>query len=322
MIRWRILAGVLALAWVACAPALSAAQTTVTSPVAGRLELRIEHAHGFPPFALTGERLAVRGIVAPFVAGQTVRISFYLDGRLAGKRTVRVTPAVNGEGEFVLGYSTSRRGVLTVKGVHAASAEMTAFSSSSQRVRFVASDLARGTSGAAVRLLQSGLAALHYSVSRGGVFDEATANAVVAYRKLTGLARVPSANIHVFRLLARGAGRFRVRYPGDGKHVEADLARQVLAEIDPGGRVHRIYTMSSGKPSTPTVSGRFRVYLKAPGTNAEGMVDSNYFLRGFAIHGYAEVPSYAASHGCLRVPIADAAAIYAWVSLGTRVDVS
>ncbi len=71
--------------------------------------------------------------------------------------------------------------------------------------------------------------------------------------------------------------------------------------------------MSSGKPSTPTVVGRFRVYTKTPGTNAEGMVDSNYFIRGYAIHGYPEVPTYAASHGCLRVPIPDAAAIYAWV---------
>lgn len=51
------------------------------------------------------------------------------------------------------------------------------------------------------------------------------------------------------------------------------------------------------------------------------MVDSNYFIRGYAIHGYAEVPTYAASHGCLRVPIPDAASIYSWVRIGTPVDV-
>jgi lipoprotein-anchoring transpeptidase ErfK/SrfK len=33
------------------------------------------------------------------------------------------------------------------------------------------------------------------------------------------------------------------------------------------------------------------------------------------------VPSYAASHGCLRVPIPDAPTIYAWVTMGTPVDV-
>ena len=51
------------------------------------------------------------------------------------------------------------------------------------------------------------------------------------------------------------------------------------------------------------------------------MVDSNYFIRGYAIHGYAEVPTYAASHGCLRIPIPDAAAIFGWVQTGTPVDV-
>ena len=103
--------------------------------------------------------------------------------------------------------------------------------------------------------------------------------------------------------------------------MEADLTRQVLAEIEPGGRVRALYTMSSGKPSTPTVVGRFRVYSKTLGTNAKGMVDSNYFIAGYAIHGYAEVPTYAASHGCLRVPIPNAASIYRWIGLGTPVDV-
>ncbi len=138
---------------------------------------------------------------------------------------------------------------------------------------------------------------------------------------MTGLERVPYAGRQVFELLARRAGGFHVRYPRDGRHVEADLTKQVLAEIEPGGRVRKIYTISSGKPSTPTVIGRFQVYEKTPGENSEGMVDSNYFIRGYAIHGYAEVPTYAASHGCLRVPIPDAPAIYAWVRDGTPVDV-
>jgi lipoprotein-anchoring transpeptidase ErfK/SrfK len=51
------------------------------------------------------------------------------------------------------------------------------------------------------------------------------------------------------------------------------------------------------------------------------MVDSSYFIRGYAIHGYAEVPTYAASHGCLRVPVPNALAIYDWVKYGMPVDV-
>jgi hypothetical protein len=125
----------------------------------------------------------------------------------------------------------------------------------------------------------------------------------------------------VFERLLRGEGTFHVRYPQDGKHVEADLTKQVLAEIEPGGHVYRIITTSSGKPSTPTVLGHFQVYSKTPGVNAKGMVDSNYFIRGYAIHGYPEVPTYAASHGCLRIPIPDAASVFAWVQIGDPVDV-
>ena len=93
----------------------------------------------------------------------------------------------------------------------------------------------------------------------------------------------------------------------------------MLALIN-GKTVERIYPMSSGKPSTPTIIGNFRVYMREPGTNGHGMVDSNYFIRGYAIHGYADVPVYNASHGCLRIPIPDAASVYRWVRVGTRVD--
>jgi L,D-transpeptidase-like protein len=29
----------------------------------------------------------------------------------------------------------------------------------------------------------------------------------------------------------------------------------------------------------------------------------SYFLRGFAVHGYPDVPPYRASHGCARIPM-------------------
>jgi lipoprotein-anchoring transpeptidase ErfK/SrfK len=69
------------------------------------------------------------------------------------------------------------------------------------------------------------------------------------------------------------------------------------------------------------VRGSFRVYLKTPGANAKGMVHSSYFVRGYAIHGYASVPVYPASHGCLRVPVAEALSIFRWLAYGDRVDV-
>jgi peptidoglycan hydrolase-like protein with peptidoglycan-binding domain len=290
-------------------------------PVVGRVRLTLVHVGGSPPFALPGQRIAVRGVVSPYVGGQTVSVGFYRDGRAVQSTTVEVAAVGNGTGQFRASYVSVYAGLVQARARHAASAQQGAFSGGSPSVRYVNPNVAPGDRGASVRLLQSELDVLHYAVPLSGVFDEGTGRALIAYRKMTGLARTPYAGPSVWRLIARGAGRFHVRYPRDGRHVEADLSRQVLAEIEPGGRVRTIYTLSSGKPSTPTVLGRFQVYSKTPGFNSEGMYDSNYFIRGYAIHGYAEVPTYAASHGCLRVPIPDAPAIYAWVRVGTPVDV-
>jgi lipoprotein-anchoring transpeptidase ErfK/SrfK len=69
------------------------------------------------------------------------------------------------------------------------------------------------------------------------------------------------------------------------------------------------------------VFGTFHFYLQTPGTNAKGMVDSSYFIGGYAIHGYADVPAYAASHGCVRVPIPNALQIYGWIDIGDPIFV-
>jgi lipoprotein-anchoring transpeptidase ErfK/SrfK len=303
------------------APTTPAVPLTAPAPAAGRIQLVVQKAYGKPPFVVAGGRVVIRGIVIPYVSNQKVKLSIYRDGRKVEVQSVSVLAIGNGAGQFHVGYSSASSGEVQVRASHYATPEQAAFSGSSEKVHFVSPDLHEGDSGPSVRLLQSELNSMHFVVPLNGVFDEATGRAVIAYRKMTGLERVPSTNLTVFKKLQEGAGTFRVRYPQDGRHVEGDLTRQVLAEIEPGGRIHALYTMSSGKPSTPTVIGRFRVYEKTWGTNSEGMVDSNYFIRGYAIHGYAEVPTYAASHGCLRVPIPNAASIYSWVHEGAPVDV-
>jgi peptidoglycan hydrolase-like protein with peptidoglycan-binding domain len=327
-----VLAALLAAA-VSAAPALGAegattttTTTTTTSAVAGApsegtLTLALEDVGGKPPFALLGGTMTVRGTVTPYVAGQVVNVSFYLGSVKVAVKTVNVVAGAGGLGTFLVRYSSRLGGLLQARAAHYATAQQAAFSARSPGVRFVSASVHPGSSGQSVRLLQEELHALHYAVPLSGTFDEATGRALIAYRKMVGLERVALAGLHVFERLKHGAGAFHVRFVGDGRHVEADLTRQVLALIEPGGQVYALYTMSSGKPSTPTVLGHYDVYEKTFGENSEGMVDSNYFIRGYAIHGYHEVPTYAASHGCLRVPIPDAAAIYSWVRLGTPVDV-
>ncbi len=110
----------------------------------------------------------------------------------------------------------------------------------------------------------------------------------------------------------------RPHYLG-GHHVEVDKTRQVLFEVD-GGKVVRIVHVSTGATGNTPV-GRWRVYSKVPGFNAIGMFYSSFFLRGFAIHGYHSVPSYPASHGCVRIPIWIAPSLYASNAYGEAIYV-
>ena len=190
-------------------------------------------------------------------------------------------------GSFLTAYRARRAGPIAVRAIHEATPELAVVRAPAQWLAVLGPDLSSRTM---VRLFQKGLAKLHYAVPRSGSFDSGTARAVMAYRKVRGLARTYSATREIVRDVLRGRGAFDVRYPKDGRHVEADLSRQVMALIE-GDKVRRIYHISSGTPYTPTVLGRFRVYRKSPGTNAKGMVHSTYFIGGYAIHGYHSVPT-------------------------------
>jgi hypothetical protein len=310
-----------AVAIAAAAPAAADPAPAVVAPIA--LRATLENPAGLPvATVITGGQLRVVGTVRPFVAGEVVFVRTSRFGVKLDTRAVAVRDGGRGVGRFtaLLGVG-GRPDPVHVVVSHPASALQAGEDLPAQTVTVVRPAVAPGQSSAAARLLQQELAALHYAVPRSGRFDDATARAVVAFRKLTGLARTSDANAIVFQRLAAGAGAFHVRYPGQGAHFEGDLTHQVLAEVLPGGRVRQIFEMSSGKPSTPTVIGNFSIYYKTFGVNEKGMVDSNYFIGGYAIHGYPDVPTYPASHGCLRIPIPDAASVYAWAAYGYPVDV-
>jgi lipoprotein-anchoring transpeptidase ErfK/SrfK len=288
--------------------------------VQGKLRLKAEKVHhdGKSLLALTRDHWRVRGEMRPYLPGQTVLVRFFRDGRKIHQQVEHLKPIHGGAaGMFRTPFRAGKAGRISISAVHLATPEIDTVRSEKVRVNVIKPT---GTSRPVVRLLQKGLAKLHYSTSRTGSYDDATARAVMAWRKVTGMARTYSVSEGVVRGVLKGRGRFKVKYPRDGHHVEADLSRQVLVLID-RGKVKRIYHMSSGKPSTPTVLGHFRVYRKSPGTNSHGMVHSSYFIGGYAIHGYFDVPPFAASHGCLRVPIPSAWSIYSWVRMGDVVDV-
>ena len=289
--------------------------------VQGKLKLKIEKTYRDDGrhVALTKQAWRIRGELRPYVAGQTVLVRLFRDGKQIHQQTEKLLPMPGGKvGYFQTPWKANNDGRIVVSAVHRATPELDTVRSEKERVLVVKPSAANGV---VVRLLQKGLSKLHYATSRSGIYDDATQRAVMAWRKMTGMARTFSLSEAVVRGVLAGRGTFKVRYPKHGHHVEADLSRQVMALVGRGGKVERIYHMSSGKPSTPTVLGSFKVYRKSPGTNSHGMVHSSYFIGGYAIHGYVSVPTYAASHGCLRVPIPSAWSIYEWLNMGDIVDV-
>jgi lipoprotein-anchoring transpeptidase ErfK/SrfK len=270
---------------------------------------------------LVRNTFGVHGLVKPYEPGQPVTVTFTQRGKIAQQTTLTIAPSPSGDGSgvFDVNFTPHKAGKVTIKATTAATATQPSLTEDGLVVTVLGRHVRNGARGAGVRELQRLLARKGYVVGKRGVYDARTARAVMAFRKVTGMKRNFSANRAVMRALAKGRGTFHVKFPKHGRHVEGDIKHQVLVFAQ-GSKVIRIYPMSSGKPSTPTVRGSFRVYRKDPGTNAEGMVDSSYFIRGYAIHGYAEVPPYNASHGCLRVPIPDARSIFSWVHSGERVD--
>ena len=299
------------------APTPTPTPAPAPAPAKGTASVKVENAirDGKAKLELSGDTWRVRGTVKPFVDGQTMRVRFSRGGKAVKTKRVKLKPGPNGTGTFLLGFRARRSGRYTVVATHRKTPQLEALRSRAARVRVLTPFVSAGQGGAIVRLLQRGLKRLHYYVPRSGRYDAATQRAVMAWRKVRGVARNYSASSVVIRGVLAGKGRFRVRHPNEGRHVEADLSRQVLALID-GSKVRAIYHTSSGAPGTPTVLGRYRVYRKDLGTNGLGMVDASYFIGGYAIHGYVSVPAFNASHGCLRVPIPDARRISNWLSYG------
>jgi hypothetical protein len=304
------------------ATALAATATPSGPRPTGRIGLQVAGAYSVNgrTLAVSGRELQIQGRVVPYVAGQTVSVRIWRGHKLLKAVTVAPKPTrTQKTATFSVRFQPERPGDVQIFALHERTAEQRRLLAQAG-LSVLTPAAGPGTRSPFVALLQQRLAAVGYATPQNGVYDAATGRAVLAFRKVNGMPRITTLTPFIVDRLMRGVGGFKVRYPQHGRHVEANLGWQVLALIDKG-RVVRAYVTSSGKPSTPTVLGSFRFYMREPGTNSHGMVYSTYFIRGYAIHGYYDVPAYNASHGCLRVPIPDAYAIYSWVHLGDQIDV-
>jgi len=189
-----------------------------------------------------------------------------------------------------------------------------------------------GSSGPDILDLERRLAAMHYDLGAvDGIYDYSTEHAVIAFQKLNGLARTG---------IYDAATRAAIDHPfiptarvGGATHVEVDLSSQVVYYVS-GGAIARILDASTGGGYTfyvdgvqhlaVTPIGTFTIFQRIPGwweSQVGPMYDSNFFLPTFALHGETSVPTYPASHGCVRVTVPAMDRLWRLLSIGMTITI-
>ena len=155
-----------------------------------------------------------------------------------------------------------------------------------------------------------------------GRLDYVTSQALLAFQGWEGLARTGERH-------GADPGRALPRHAS-----EADRAPAGQPDRDPPRpRRAPAAARQRGRARGPHVDGRgrsdagraFRVYRKELYSWSVPfqvwMPYAAYFVGGIATHEYPDVPSYPASHGCVRLPAGEAHRVYEFVNLGTPVHV-
>ncbi len=263
-----------------------------------------------------GRAIRVDGWVSRFEPHQKLTLTVRVAGHTTRLRLRIRANANHRTGRFGAVVKAPAAGTLTVRAVHSDSPRLRHFG-----VSRAADIVSVSTSDPLyTSLVQQRLAALHFYMPQSGRWDLQTELAIEAYHRLLGRGTSTALDPATLSDLLAGVGKFTVRFPQHGRHVEGDLSNQLVALID-GSKVFAIYPISSGKPSTPTILGDYRIYERVPGYLPDGMYYSDFFIRGYALHGYDPSPDYPASHDCMRLPISDAISAFNWLAIGDWVDV-
>jgi hypothetical protein len=187
-----------------------------------------------------------------------------------------------------------------------------------------ATPLSYGATGPEVGALLRRLKELRYHVPEEiDVFGAEALDAVLAFQKAEGLVRDGAVDEEVWAALGRArAPKPRFRKPK--LHIEVDKTRQILMVVR-DGKTRSVVSASTGATGN-TPEGAFRIRWKSPATTTwlgpAILYRTMTFLGNeYAIHGFPSVPAYAASHGCVRVPMWVADWLYQRSPVGERVYV-
>jgi hypothetical protein len=255
------------------------------------------------------------GHVRPARPGERVDVSLLRSRHVAATHHVRM----RANGTFRTSFRAMQPGTYRVRATFSSADLLRGGDATDARTTPLPS-LSTGSRGVYVKLLEQRLRALHYHLTRIDTrFDFRTADAVLAFRKVQRMPRNGLVTPTTWRALA-SPKRLHPRGRDDDFHIEIDQTRQVVFTVDQGEVTGIIHT-STGKPSTPTYDGSFHVIRKIAGYSEHELYYPSYFDGARAIHGWPDVPTYPASHGCSRVPMWTARWIYGLAPIGTPVIV-
>ena len=183
----------------------------------------------------------------------------------------------------------------------------------------------RGAESADTRSIQRRLARLRYLPKRAvdGINGYRTQQAVIAFQSWEGLDRDGIVG-PLTRAALEDARRPKPRGDGNKKRIEVFRDKGVALVVQ-NGRTKRAIHVSTGAPGTATPAGTFSVFRKEKMSwsvpFSQWLPWASYFFQGIAFHEYAQVPTYPASHGCVRVPKPDAKFLYRFAEIGRKVVV-
>jgi hypothetical protein len=190
-------------------------------------------------------------------------------------------------------------------------------------LRAGARTLAVGSTGPDVLALRARLAQLHVHVpGPSTTFGYELYDSVIAFQKARGLDRTGTVDEATWRALSVDAVPVP-RYRGKGLHIEVSKSRQILMVVRDGQTVWYLPVSSGAGGITPV--GNYRILWKALATTTwlgpAILYRTMTFHTHYAIHGFPSVPTYPASHGCVRIPIWLADWLYQQSTVGEPVYV-
>jgi L,D-transpeptidase-like protein len=259
------------------------------------------------------DEVVVRGTVEPARPEHRVEVALAVGGRVVETQRVEMGSA----GGFAATFRAMQVGTYRARASFS-SPDLLRDSDMSEPGTPPLPSLRSGSSGPFVELLEHRLVELHYRLAGAtdGKFDFRTADAVVAFHKVQRMARVFSVSPATWRALADPLVP-RPRRDWRGFHFEVDQTRQVLYTVE-DGEVTNVLHVSTGAGGA-TRDGSFRVFRKLAGFSGHHLYYPSYFDGLRALHGWTEIPTYAASHGCVRIPYWNAIWVYERARYGTRV---